>query len=100
VTQTNPALHSKRPDFLRKFFKPITGGPSLFDLPEKDWKPWRAVFNRGFQTQRIMSLIPGMVEQTMTYIETLRGLAEKGEMCFLEPPTLRFSIDMIGKNLV
>jgi cytochrome P450 len=100
VTQTNPALHSKRPDFLRKFFKPITGGPTLFNLPEKDWKRWRAVFNRGFQNGRTMSLVPGMVEQTMTYIETLRELAAKGEMCLLEPPTLRFTIDMIGKNVV
>ncbi|KAF2870279.1 sterigmatocystin biosynthesis P450 monooxygenase StcS [Massariosphaeria phaeospora] len=100
ITQTNAALHSDRPHLLRRFFKPITGGPSLFDMDEKDWKPWRAVFNKGFHNVRTMSLVPGIVEETLTYAETLRGLAAKGEMCFLEPVTLRFTIDMIGKNVL
>jgi hypothetical protein len=50
VTQTCPNLRATRPSFLRKFFKPITGGPTLFDLDEKEWKPWRAIFNKGFQS--------------------------------------------------
>jgi cytochrome P450 len=98
TTQTNPALHSHRAPLLRRFFKPITGGSALFDLDEQDWKPWRAIFNKGFHSERIMSLVPGMVEESLVYAETLRGLAEEGDMCFLEPPTLRFTIDMIGKN--
>ena len=100
TTQTNPALHSLRDPLLRKFFKPITGGPALFDLDEKDWKPWRAIFSKGFHSERIMSLVPGIVEETSIYAETLRGLAEKGEMCFLDPVTQRFTIDMIGKNIL
>jgi hypothetical protein len=47
-----------------------------------------------------MSLVPGIVEESLTYAETLRGLAEKGEMFFLELVTLRFTIDMIGKNVM
>jgi hypothetical protein len=47
-----------------------------------------------------MGLVPGMVEQTLTYVETRREFAAKAEMCLLEPATLRFSIDMIGKNVV
>ena len=100
VTQLNPNLTSERPKLLRRFLKPITGGPTIFDLDEKSWKPWRAVFNKGFHSDRIMSLVPGMVQEVLVYIETLRSLAEKNEICFLDPITLRFTIDMIGKTIL
>jgi len=80
--------------------KPFTGGLTIFDLDEAEWKPWRAVFNKGFHGDRIMSLVPGMVEETKVYAETLKDLAEKGEMCFLDPLTLRFAIDVIGKMIL
>ncbi|KAH8698046.1 sterigmatocystin biosynthesis P450 monooxygenase StcS [Phaeosphaeriaceae sp. PMI808] len=98
ITQTNPKLTSERPYLLRRFLKPITGGLTIFDLPEKDWKPWRAVFNKGFHSERMYSLVPSMVEEVQVFARTLRGLAEKGEVCFLDPITLRFMIDMIGKT--
>lgn len=100
ITQTNAALHSERPKLLERFFKPITGGPNIFDLPEKEWKPWRLAFNKGFQNNTIMSLVPGMLDQIKVYAEILRGFAEKGEMFCLDPVTLRFTIDMIGKNIM
>lgn len=100
IAQVNPALTSERPKLLRRFLKPITGGLTIFDLDEVDWKPWRATFNKGFQTDRIISLVPAMVEETQVYADTLRALAGKGEMCFLEPLTLRFTIDMIGKTVL
>ncbi|KAM7222488.1 sterigmatocystin biosynthesis P450 monooxygenase [Rhypophila decipiens] len=100
ITQVNPALTSERPKLLRDFLKPITGGLTIFDLDEVDWKPWRATFNKGFQADRILSLVPAMVQETQVYADTLRALAAKGEMCFLEPVTLRFTIDMIGKTVL
>lgn len=92
ITQTNPKLHSERPEFLREFFKPISGGLSLFDLDEKDWKPWRAVFNKGFHSDFIYSLVPNMVTEAAVFANTLRGYAARQELCFLDPIALRFAI--------
>lgn len=100
ITQQNPALTSERPVLLRRYLKPITGGLTIFDQEEKDWKPWRAAFNKGFQGDHIMSLVPGMVKQTRIYAQTLSGIADKSEMCFLDPITLRFMMDMIGKEIL
>lgn len=100
ITQANSALTSERPKLLRRFLKPITGGLTIFDLDEKDWKPWRTAFNKGFHSERIMSLVPGIVQEVQVYAETLHGLAAKGQMCFLDPITLRFTIDMIGKTIL
>ena len=100
ITQQNPALSSERPVLLRRYMKPITGGLTIFDQEEDEWKPWRAAFIKGFQGDHIMSLVPGMVKQIQVYAETLGGIADKGEMCCLDPITLRFMIDMIGKEVL
>lgn len=63
-----------------RFFKPICGRPSMFDLPEHKWKPWRAVLSRGFRTDHILSLVPGMVDETIVYCETLRSHALERDM--------------------
>ncbi len=100
ATQTNTSLSSERPALLRRFFKPIAGGPNLFDLPEKEWRPWRAAFNKGFSSDHILSLVPGMAQQTSVYCNTLRMLAREGDLFYLDPTTLRFTMDLIGKTIL
>jgi len=100
ATQTNQNLCSRRPALVRRFFKPIAGGSNLFDLPEKEWKPWRAVFNKGFNNDHILSLVPGILKETRVYCRTLRSLALKGNMFYLDTTTLRFTIDIIGWTLL
>lgn len=62
AAQTNTKIAMERPALLHRFFQPITGGSNLFDLPEKEWKPWRAVFSKGFNNDHILSLTPGVVK--------------------------------------
>ena len=100
VTQGNPNISMGKPTLLPRFFKPIAGGPNLFDLPEKEWKPWRAVFSKGFSNDHILSLVPGIVKETVVYSETLRSLARKGEMFYLDTLTLRFTMDIIGRTIL
>ncbi|CAG8983209.1 hypothetical protein HYALB_00004037 [Hymenoscyphus albidus] len=100
LTQTNPHTCSQRPESLPEFFKPIAGGPNLFDMPESDWKAWRGVFNRGFNTEHCQSLVPGMVKQTLVFRETMREHARKGDIFYLDTTTLRFMIDMIGETIL
>ena len=96
----NPEISMQRPTLLPRFFRPICGGPSLFDLPEQKWRPWRTVFTKGFNTEQVLSLVPGMVNETLIYCETLKRLAAKGELFYLDPVTLRFTIDVIGKTIL
>ncbi|KAM7213905.1 Cytochrome P450 [Rhypophila decipiens] len=100
ITQTNTPLTCERPSIIRQWFETITGGPTIFDMGEEEWRPWRAIFNKGFQGDHIMSFVPAMVEETMVYAETLSRAAAKGEICFLDPITLRFTIDMIGRTIL
>jgi len=100
VTQSNLKIAYDRPKMIQRFVLPITGGPSLLDLDKKDWKPWRAIFNKGFRGDLMYSLVPHIVEEVQVFSNTLRGLAQKNEMAFLDPITLRFKIDVIGKTVL
>jgi cytochrome P450 len=70
----------------------------MFSVNEAAWKPWRSLFNKGFHSDHINAFVPGMVHEVLTYADTLHNLAKKGDMVFLEPITLRFMIDVIGKT--
>ncbi|KAF4633640.1 hypothetical protein G7Y89_g4481 [Cudoniella acicularis] len=100
ATQTNPKLACKKPDLLPQLFKPLAGGPNLFDMPESEWKPWRAIFSKCFSSEQFLHLVPGIVKQTLVYCETLREHSRKGDMFFLDTTTLRFTMDLIGKTIL
>lgn len=72
----------------------------MFDVNEAAWKPWRTVFNKGFHSDHINSLVPGIVDEVLVYADTLGAAANKGDMVFLEPITLRFMMDVIGKTIL
>lgn len=99
VVQTTPVAYEK-PDALRKWFYPLAGGINMFDAPPQQWKPIRSLFGPGFSTAHLMTLVPSMVEQTLTYCETLRRHAREGDMFMLDPTTLRFIMDIIGKTVL
>jgi cytochrome P450 len=77
-------ISMRKADLLSRFFKPIAGGPNLVDMPEEEWEPWRAVFNKGFSNEHFLKLIPGMVKEIGVYRATLRSHAEKGELFYLD----------------
>ncbi|KAI9885080.1 MAG: Nucleolar protein 58 [Watsoniomyces obsoletus] len=100
ATQTNSSLAFERPVELLPWFRPIAGGPNLFDLPGKDWRPWRAVFNKGFSAEHLLSLVPNMVQETLVYRETLRRHARERNLFHLDPTTLRYTMDLIGRTVL
>ncbi len=100
VLQTNYEIATSRPDFLPRFFKPIAGSPNMFDMAQPEWRPWRAVFSKGFNSNNFVSQLPGMIEEAKIYVKSLRDLALKGEMFYLDLVSLRFMMVMIGKTLL
>ena len=96
ATQTTSVAY-ERPDALRKWFLSIAGGQNLFDAHGKDWKPLRALFNPGFSTRHLLTLVPVLMEEILIYCETLRLHAKIGDTFYLDPTTLRFTVDIIGR---
>ena len=100
VAQTNEKICYDRAFMLTRFFKPIAGGPNLFDMAEKQWRPWRNIFNKGFSTEQVTNLVPHVLRETEVYKQRLRGLAQAREMFYLDLVTLRFTMDVIGQTIL
>ena len=100
VAQTNSTLCYERASMLKRFFKPIAGGSNLFDMAEREWRPWRAVFSKGFSTEQVTSLVPHVLRETEVYKEKLRDLVRKKEMFYLDLVTLRFTSDVMGRTIL
>ncbi|PVI03211.1 hypothetical protein DM02DRAFT_521270, partial [Periconia macrospinosa] len=59
------------------FFLPITSGPTIIDVNEAAWKPWRSLFNKGFHSDYIQSLVPRVIEEMLVYADTIRAAAKR-----------------------
>ncbi|KAM0146201.1 hypothetical protein ACHAQE_010851 [Botrytis cinerea] len=88
IMQTNTLISARKADPMPRFFKPIVGGPCIFDMPQDSWRPWRAVFNNTFNNEHFQKLVPEIVKPIEVYKDILREHAEKGGMFYLDSTTL------------
>ena len=82
---------------LATFLKPLLGPKTLISMEGQEWKHWRSLFNPGFSTSHLMSLVEGMIDDCMIFCEVLSKHAEKGEMFQMEEAATRLTIDIIAR---
>ena len=82
---------------LLQYMQSLVGSKNLITMEGQDWKYWRGIFNPGFSVGHLMTLVPGIVEDTLTYCDILREHATKGDMFQLEEVTTKLTVDIIGK---
>ena len=76
---------------------PITGYKSLVALEGKEHKTWRAVFNPGFASGHLMTLVPGIVDDCVIFMNQLSQYADSQEIFQLESAATKVTIDIIGQ---
>jgi cytochrome P450 len=82
---------------VKTFLYPITGGYDLNCLEGETWRMWRKLFNPGFSTGHIQTLVPTIVNEVNVFHGLLVKKAREGAMFSFEELTLNLSIDMIGR---
>ena len=60
-------------------------------------KRWRAIFNPGFSSAHLMTLVGGIVDDSMVFTKILGRHAKKQEIFSLEEATTRATVDIIGR---
>ncbi|KAK8851032.1 cytochrome P450 [Apiospora arundinis] len=86
-----------RPKEFEETFRAITGGPNLFTMMEKEWKPWRTIMTPGFSSGNVMTHVPRLVDSAEIFVDKIREQALKDEMFCLEEFTMRFTLEVIIK---
>jgi cytochrome P450 len=61
-----------------------------------EWKKARRLFNPGFSIGHLSTLIPGIVNDTLVFRETLGKYADSGEVFQIEKEVAGLTVDIIG----
>jgi cytochrome P450 len=69
----------------------------MVGLDGSAWKRLRAMFNPGFASGHLMTLLPYMVDMSVIFCEKLREKAKTGEIVEMEELAARLTIDIMGK---
>lgn len=90
--------HSLPKHEINKFYvEPIAGKHNLLTMEEEEWKRWRAVFNPGFASGHLMSLVPAIIDDILIFCSTLSKRAADGGVFQLVEDTTKLTIDVIGR---
>ena len=76
---------------------PITGFESLVALQGKEHKKWRRVFNPGFSSGHLMTLVSGIVDDCLVFVDILGKHADAQDIFALEEAATRVTVDIIGR---
>lgn len=76
---------------------PLAGMNNLVSMNGPDHKRWRAIFNPGFSNAHLMSLMDGIVDDTVLFTEILAKHADAEDIFSLEDAATKVTVDIIGR---
>jgi len=62
------------------FLKPIIGKTSIVTVSGDYWKKIRKMFNPAFATSHLETLVPGIIEEVMVFVDILESAAKGGSV--------------------
>lgn len=76
---------------------PLAGTRNLVSMDGLEHKRWRAIFNPGFSNGHLMTLVDGIVDDSLTFMDVLSEHAKKKDVFLLEEVATRVTVDIIGR---
>ncbi|KAH8799811.1 cytochrome P450 [Xylogone sp. PMI_703] len=95
--QNSPNFY--RHPFASEFLGGIVGKKSIFTTNGAEWHQQRSWFAPAFSTAQILTLVPGMIEETLVFREILTKNAVSGEVFSMNDKAMRLAIDVIGRSV-
>lgn len=84
-------------EMMYREFDPFTGRNDLVTQEGQVWKTWRSVFNPGFSSRNVLSFVPKIIEEIRDFKTWLHEVESSGKPAKFEEPTMRLTIDVIGR---
>ena len=82
---------------IRDFLYPLTYGRDIVSMDGQEWKTWRSIFNPGFSAGHLMTLVPDIVEETITFCKLLKGHTQTKTAFPMKGMTDNLAMDVIGR---
>jgi cytochrome P450 len=82
---------------IAEFMIHLAGPGDLVSSGGAHWKKWRSIMNPGFASGHLMTLVSGIVDDSLVFCDKMVHRAEKNEVFRLEEDATRLTVDIIGK---
>ncbi|KAL2060699.1 hypothetical protein VTL71DRAFT_9340 [Oculimacula yallundae] len=79
-----------------RFIGHIVGNSSLVLTEGATWKKARTMFNPGFSTAHLITLVPDIIDDVLIFKRRLGELADSGNIAPIEDALARLTIDIMG----
>jgi cytochrome P450 len=76
----------------------LAGTKSIFSTTGTEWLAQHSWFMPAFSISHIMTLVPGIVEETLVFREKLTKYAVSGETFLMNEDVMRLTIDVIARS--
>jgi cytochrome P450 len=93
---TNKNFAPKHP-LVGEFMKNFGGPGNLVSTDGPEWKKWRSIFNPGFSSNNLMTLVPAIVNQCKVFCDLMEQKAKRNELFRMETAATKLTIDIICK---
>jgi cytochrome P450 len=81
------------------FLGGLVGTDSIFSTHGKEWQQQRSWFAPAFSLTHLLTLVPGMIEETLVFKEKLTQLAVSQKEFSMNDELTRLTIDVIGRSV-
>ena len=82
---------------IKDFLYPLANGKDIVGMDGREWKYWRSIFNPGFSTSHLMTLVPEIVRETTVFCELLENHTRQQDIFRMKELTDNLAMDVIGK---
>ena len=82
-------------DGLRTFLRPLAGEFNLLTMEGEMWKTWQSIFNPGFSTSHLNTLVPEILEETLVFRDLVQQRIDKADIFPLEDLTINLTLDIL-----
>jgi cytochrome P450 len=80
-----------------EYLDTFLGAHNMVSVEGQQWKNLRTMFNPGFSSAHLMTLVPYIVDSSLVFCNVIQKKAESNELFELEEYGTRLTIDIIGK---
>ena len=82
---------------VRDYLHKLLGPNNMVSSEGAKWKALRSMFNPGFASAHLMTLVPYIVDQSLVFCDVLRECAASNALVEMEELATRLTVDIIGK---
>ena len=86
--------------FYRWELGPLTGNHDLVSSDGAYWKTWRSIFNPGFSSKNLTTLIPEFLEEIQVMRDRFMAVADAGKVVPLEKMIQKGTVDVIFRAVL